>query len=319
MATFTNTSINGIEVSNNLTCNLLTRSNWLISPAIGWNVANGSLGATSPTNNPSTWGSSTLGIQFTQPGTYSISIIVRNNCGNDTLTKFICVENPPVPDFALSQTIGCIGFTTSTTNLSTTANTCNVTRNWSVTFNGSACQPSSGAWNYVGGTGPTSFQPQFQFNATGTYTIQFALTNKCGTFTHSETVTVQGPPQVSVNASNSICAGSAITPTASVNDCYESIDSYAWTFPSGSPTTSNLLSPGTISYANSGNYTIQLTATNQCGSTTASRLLTVNQVPTGINPSVVSPVCVGTLVQFSGNHSAGNTYSWTGPSGFSTT
>lgn len=319
VATFTNTSINGIEVSNNLTCNLLTRSNWLISPATGWNVVSGSLGLTSPTNNPSTWGSPSLGVQFTAPGTYAISVLVRNNCGNDTITKTICVENPPSPDFSLSQSIGCIGFSTATTNLSTTANTCNVTRNWSVTFNGSACQPSSGAWNYVGGTGPTSFQPQFQFNATGTYTIQLALTNKCGTFTHTETVVVQGPPQVSINAATSICAGGVITPTATVNECYESIDSYAWTFPSGSPTTSSQLAPGTISYANAGSFTIQLTVTNQCGNATASRLLTVNPIPTGINPSVVSPVCVGTSVQFSGNHSPGNTYSWTGPSGFSTT
>lgn len=317
--TFTNTSINGIEVGTNLQCNLLNKSNWTISPASGWNVSSGSLGNPNPTNNPTSWGSTSLGVSFTAPGTYSISMIVRNACGNDTMTKTVCIENPPVPNFTLSQNTGCIPFTTQTTNTSTTANTCNVTRNWSVIFNGSTCSPTSGSWSFAGGTNASSVSPQFQFSSPGTYVIRLTLTNSCGSFQFDRTVTAQSVPQVSVTALSAICAGQSVSPSASVNDCYEPADTYQWTFTGGSPTTFSALTPGSVSYATAGSYTVTFQATNQCGSASANAPLTVSALPGGVNPTVNSPLCVGGNAQFSATTLAGVTYHWSGPNGFSST
>lgn len=319
VATFTNTSINGIEVGSNLQCNLLNRSNWSISPATGWMVNSGSLGSPTPTNNPTTWGSTTVGIQFNTPGTYNMALIVRNFCGNDTIIKSICVEAPPVPNFTLSEDTACVGFTTVTDNISSLLNTCLVTRTWQVTFNGSNCAPSTGLWNFVGGTNAASFEPQFQFNSPGNFTIQLALTNKCGTFTMSKNVLVQAPPQVSINPMSFICAGQTVSPTAVINNCYEPTDSYLWTFTGGTPTSSTLLIPPAITFANAGSFNVQFQATNACGSTTATQGITVNPLPGNLNPTVTNALCVGATAQFTANAIAGATYNWTGPNGFSST
>jgi hypothetical protein len=61
---FTNTSIAGTTVNNNGVCDSVTIRNWVISPSSGWTISNGSLGSANPTNNPSTWGSNSLGVQF---------------------------------------------------------------------------------------------------------------------------------------------------------------------------------------------------------------------------------------------------------------
>lgn len=316
-ATFQNTSQNGIEVGSNLQCNTITRSNWTISPASGWTVVSGSLGNPTPTNNPNTWGSTILNVNYNQPGTYSISVITRNVCGNDTVTKTICVENPPTPNFLLSQDTACVGFITTTTNTSDLSNTCQVTRNWTVLFNGSSCTPSSGTWSFANGTNANSLEPAFQFNAPGSYTIRLALTNSCGTFYANRNVLVQGPPQVSLNSLSAICEGSTTTPSAITNNCYEPIDTYSWTFTGGSPATSSAASPGSITFANDGTFTVALQVSNQCGSANAQTSLLVKPIPSNVNPSAPSSICAGQNIPFSVTHSAGNTYQWSGPNGFS--
>lgn len=314
---FTNTSINGIEVGTNLQCNLLNKSNWAISPAAGWNLASGTLGSPNPTNNPTSWGSTNLGITFTAPGTYSISMIVRNACGNDTMTKTVCVENPPVPGFTINPNTGCVPFNVQTVNTSTTANTCNVTRLWSVIFNGSTCSPASGTWSFAGSTNAGSTAPQFLFSTPGTYTIRLTLTNSCGSFTFDRQVTAQGVPQVTVNPLAAICAGQSVTPSASINSCYESADSYLWTLTGGSPASSTALSPGSVGYAAAGSFTVSLQATNQCGSASSGTPLIVNPLAPTLSPTVSSPLCVGATAQFNAATVANAIYHWSGPNGFS--
>jgi hypothetical protein len=96
----TNTTIAGVTVNNNGVCNYTSPNNWDISPSTGWTLNSGnSLGDLFPDNDPSTWGSSNLGVTFNRSGTYVISNFVRNFCGTDTIKKTIYVNSITLSSF----------------------------------------------------------------------------------------------------------------------------------------------------------------------------------------------------------------------------
>lgn len=251
---------------------------------------------------------------YSAPGTYNVSLTTTNTCNNPiTITHPICIEAPPTPNFTLSPNAGCAPFITQVTDLSNLANTCNVNRTWTVLFNGSTCLPSSGQYQFVGGTNASSVNPQIQFLQPGSYTVRLTLQNSCGTYQFSQPVTAQAPPQLTINPLTAICAGTSVNPVANVNICYESVDTYSWSFPGGTPASASTLNPGAVTYPASGSYTVSLTATNACGSQTASTPLTVNPIPPALNPQVNSPICVGQAANFTSDFVPGVVYSWTGP------
>jgi PKD repeat protein len=275
-----------------------------------WNFGDGSSSVT--VNN-----TSTQNHVYTSPGTYTITLTGTNvTCGSNTITRVICIENPPVVNYVISQSTGCVPFTSQVINSSTIANTCSVSRAWSVTFNGNSCNSSTGSFSYVGGTSASSLAPNFQFNSPGTYTIQYAITNSCGTFTSTKSITAQGPPQISMNSLSTICAGQSANPAATFNSCYETIDTYNWTFSNGTPSTSSLSNPPSVVFNTAGSQSVTLQATNACGTATSSTSITVNAIPPGLNPTVNSPVCVGGSAVFSATAVVGATYYWSGPNGF---
>lgn len=254
---------------------------------------------------------------YDNPGTYDVTLSTTNSCGTTTSTQQVCVETPPVPDFTINNNAGCIPFEVETNDLSSMGQVCSVTRNWSTSFIQATCSPASGDRTFINGTNATSIEPEFSFNSPGIYNISLTLSNTCGNITHTEQVIAQAPPEISINPVSSICGGQSISPTAALNDCQETIDSYLWSFPGGSTLTSNQQVPGSITYAVNGPYTISLTATNACGSDIATTNLTVNDVPPVLNPFTASPLCEGYTAEFFSDNVPNATYSWTGPNGFS--
>ena len=129
-------------------------------------------------------------------------------------------------------------------------------------------------------------------------------------------VVLSVPPVASFTASaTTICAGQSVTFT---NTSTGSPTSYSWSFPGGNPTTSTATNP-TVSFVNSGTYTVSLVATNASGSNTATQTIIVTANPTVSVPS--QTICVGsaTTIQAIGTP-AGGTYTWsTGGSGPSIT
>jgi PKD repeat protein len=257
---------------------------------------------------------------YSAPGTYTITLTASNvTCGSSTMTHVICIENPPVPSYVISQNSGCIPFTTQVTNSSTQANTCAVATAWTVYFNSNSCNFSTGSYSYANGTSGSSFNPAFQFNAPGSYTIQYSMTNSCGTFNSTKAITAQTVPAISMNSINSICSGQSVSPSASFNSCYESIDSYNWTFANGTPSSSTLANPPSVTYNGSGSMSISVQATNACGTSSSGTGFTVNPIPPALNPTVSTPLCVGSTAYFSAISVPNAVYHWSGPNGFSTT
>lgn len=316
--TATNTSGNISDVING---NCSTgKSVWSISPATGWTLAGGSsLGSDNGVSNPNVWtsGTGSININFTKAGTYTIKLKGGNqNCGTGEATRTVCVNAAPVADFTLNNSQGCAPLKVTTTNTSSTP-TCGAnTYQWSVSYsNALGCAPNTSAYSFTNGTSATSEAPEFQFTNPGVYTITLVTKNSGGlcSATVSKTVTVKAKPTASINATNAVCQNGSVTPTASVNNCYSStIETYEWSFPGGTPAASTSASPGAVRYAASGTYTITLKVTNECGSTTVNKNITVNPAPDVTVPSDKT-FCAGDATggfTFTSPVS-GTTYTWT--------
>jgi gliding motility-associated-like protein len=308
---FTNTSTGG-QTATNSNC-VTPKIIWSVSPASGFTVSSGSLGNTFGSSNVNAWtsGSSTLCLNFSTSGTYTITMTIGSRCGIDTEVKTICVGSPLSPQFSLSTTEGCAPLAVTATNTTNVANQCSTpTYLWQVThspnFCGSSIPPIPNQ---------TSANATYNFTESGTYTIRLSVTNSCGTAVTTQTVIVKKPPTVSISPISNSCGTANITPVGSVTNCAPSGGTltYAWSFPGGTPSSSTSLNPGTISYPTGGPYTVSFTATNECGtSTTATQSFTVNVAPTVTNTVTSQTICSGTAtapIALTANPS-GTTFTW---------
>jgi hypothetical protein len=334
--TFTNTSTGGLSI-NNGQCSNAYNFGWQIDYSSslsgpGYQVTSGSMG------DPISYidGSNALTVQFTQPGTYTVSLDAANNvCGMDTYVYIITVNGV---DAGPNQSV-CAGT--------------------AVTLTGAGSQNCT--WNN-GVVNGVPFIPL----TTQTYTLTGTNTNSCAGIwngTDQVTVTVNPLPTVSAGNNQSVCAGSSVTLSGSgassytwsngvqngvpftpnatqtytvtgtdVNGCSNTAQVTVTVNPSpnvsggnnqsiciGSPVT--LSGSGAINYSwNNGvvngttftplatqTYTVTGTNANGC-SNTAQVTVTVNPLPT-VSAGSNQSVCVGTPVTLIG--SGANTYSWT--------
>jgi large repetitive protein len=273
-----------------------------------WNFGDGQTLTTATATNPTH--------VYTASGTYTVTLTTTNSCTVNVITHTVCIENPPTPSFTITPTTACIPFIAQVADASNLTNTCNVTRVWTVLFNGSPCLPSTGGFSFVGGTNASSVNPQIQFTQAGNYTVRLTLSNSCGSFVSNQPIVAQKPPQVTINSIPSVCAGLSVSPTAIVNDCLEPSDSYLWTFTGAVPTSATTLIPGTISYPTAGTFPISVAVTNACGTTIANASVVIKPIPPALNAQVNSPVCAGSTANFTSDASPSTTYSWSGPNSF---
>jgi PKD repeat protein len=289
---------------------------WSISPGT-YAITSGSLGLTNSSNNPNNWtsGSPVLGVQFTAPGTYSITDVVGNNiCGRDTLVRTLCVEGPPVPNFTLNPLVGCSPLVVNSVNNSI-LNSCDLTRTWEAAqlTQGCAPQPGSVAFNAQANA------PQFTFTGQGTYEVTLTLENSCGSFEQTiAPITVNGPPILDQATLPIICAGQGcVTPSAVSQNCGSPMTAYGWTFPGGTPANSNQQSPGQVCYSTPGSYAVTASATNACGTATDVVNLVVSTLPIA-NAGADATICAGSTTTLNGSASGGTApyaFSWSPATG----
>ena len=257
---------------------------------------------------------------YTSPGVYTITLTAYGYCGVFTKTGTICIESPLEPQFTLSTNSGCIPLSVSATNITDTTNQCSTpSYTWEITYVSGNCGSSS-AYTYTGGTSSTSLNPSFIFTESGNYTIKVTSSNTCGIVSSNvQNIIVKKPPTVEINNISNICqsaSNTTINPTANINGCAptSSTLTYAWSFPGGIPSSSNLANPGPITYGTSGTYTVSLSVTNECGTTVATnKIFTIYPSPT-ITGNLT--VCVGntTLLQGSATAASSNAWSSSNPS-----
>lgn len=293
--TFINSSTNA-NFNNNGNCISLMTANWSIEPATGWTITGGSL------SDPDSFSA------VFDPGEYTITMVGANPCGSDEISVDICVTTPPQALYTAEPLTGCAPLLVPTENLSSSLNNCdNETYLWQVT-------PAQG-WSFASGNA-SSINPSFNFFQAGTYNVQLTVQNICGTSTHTETVVVYEPPTVELANIPSGCEGITFTPSATYTNGGTPITNYAWSFPGGAPASSNQANPGAISYNATGNYTVTVSATNICGTTSANQSFLIETAP---NVQVVPQnpeLCLGESVQLTASGAV--SYSWSPAGGLNT-
>ncbi len=264
-------------------------------------------GTTSDLENPSH--------VYTAAGTYTVTLTEENFCGKTPpVTKTICIEPELVPNFTVDTNTGCIPLDVVASNTTDLAESCGgETYLWEVTYTPEFCGTTD-SWSFTNGTDETSENPSFQFDTAGTYTLSMTITNSCGDFTTLETVEVKRPPTATIDAIADACGTVSFNPVVNVVACAPASDAitYSWSFPGGTPATSDQLDPGTISYTVVGDYTASFSVTNACGTTTVTEDFSVNDTPTITNTDLTQSLCSGSesLAITIASDNTNTTYNW---------
>lgn len=225
-------------------------------------------------------------------GTYTV-IVTLGMCTNQSTVVVTINPTPPAPTLGSNSPI-CSG---SALNLTATT-TAGSTYSW---------------------TGPNGFSSILQnptINpattvATGTYSV-IATLNGCPSAMSTIAVVVDSTPGVPVAGSNSpVCADSALFLTAT--DGTAGVG-YNWSGPGGFTSTLQNPTISPVTTSASGTYTVLVTLGICKDSSTT--VVVINPTPPPPALTSNSPVCSGSALIFSASTTAGSTYSWTGPNGF---
>ena len=178
---------------------------------------------------------------YQNPGIFTVTLTVTNDCGVNTFSQDILIlDVPPTAGFSSSVTSGCAPMTIQFTDQSQGA-------------------PNTWAWNFPGGTPATSTEqnPSVVYTTPGTYSVNLTVSNGAGTDDISQPQLIQVSEGPAANFTYDL-TGSEITFT----NTSANATSYAWNF--GDNTNSTDENP-VHNYTASGQYTVTLTAMNDCG------------------------------------------------------
>jgi PKD repeat protein len=243
-----------------------------------WDFGNGQL---SNVRNPI--------VSYSLPGTYTVTLVVRNAAGIDqeVKTNYITVSPSPTAVISADRTTACVPATIQFSDMS-------------------IIPPGAGtiiSWEWDFGDGGTSNlqNPSHTYTAVGFYTVSLLITSSTGCksfasigryirivngitadFDYSQPGTCQAPFTINFQ---DITSGPGNL-------------SYVWDFGNGSPP-STLQNPS-ATYAAAGTYTVRLNVQSDlgCGGT-----ITKNVVITGKTTSFIIPpsICIGQTVSFQNN------------------
>jgi PKD repeat protein len=188
---------------------------------------------------------------YAADGAFTVTLTATNECGSVTITDIVVIATQgPIAAFTAQPTSGCAPLTVVFENLSSD-------------------NATDFSWTFQGGNPATSTaeNPVVTYNAPGIYNVSLTASNALGSNTYSQTgyITVNSVPTVDFDFSVNL--GIVTFTNGSVN-----AGSYAWNFGDGN--TSMEANP-VHTYASGGEYEVTLTATNDCGFTTLTRIVVI--------------------------------------------
>jgi PKD repeat protein len=221
-------------------------------------------------------------------GEYTVTLVVSNDCGFDTLSQEVAIILPPDAAFTSPSQQGCTPM--------------------EVQFTG---QPAGDEytyeWTFEGGTPGVSndSNPLIHYEQSGQFNVQLIVSNMAGadTLTLSEYITINEEPSADFFANNSIGSGEI-----SFIDNSSGATSYTWNFGNGQTDTAS--SP-TYVYEEEGDYIVSLIVSNDCGSDTLSQDVSIIFLPDAQFTSSSITGCNPTEIQFTGQPEGQEyTYLW---------
>jgi gliding motility-associated-like protein len=235
--------------------------------------------------------------QINMSGSYSLILTdINTGCISNSTAVIVQVNQTPAAPAASSNSPICAG---ATLNLSSSSDA-GANYNW---------------------TGPNAYNTNNQnpsitntvSNQSGTYTVVATLAG-CISAPTNINVVVNNLPSTPVLTSNSpLCFGGTLIIS---NDAANGV-AYNWSGPNSFTSSEQSVNIANASANNSGNYTLFVTNLNTgCVSSVVSTNVLVNAVPGVPDMSASTQLCYGdTLNLFTST--VANTYSWSGPNGFS--
>ena len=218
-------------------------------------------------------------------GIYTVVLTTTNACGTSTFTETITIVLPPTAAFTPDVTEGCAPLEVNFTN-------------------SSSANATSFDWTFEGGTPATSTEaePTVVFDQPGVYTVTLVATNSAGSSTTTSTITVIDVPTAGFTSSVN-------GPTATFTNTSTNSTTYSWDF--GDNTNSSEQNPA-HTYDVDGIYTVVLTATNPCGTSTFTETVTIVLPPTAAFTPSTAEGCAPLEVNFTNSSSANTTsFDWT--------
>jgi PKD repeat protein len=195
---------------------------------------------------------------FSNQGSFVVSLTVSNSCGQATASQTIIVTSCPVPQasFTADKNSGPVPLTVQFTDISTGS-------------------PTSWSWNFGDGVTSTTRNPSHTFTSAGTYYVTLTVSSACGSSTSDSYVVTPcqaptatfavdintGPVPLTVHFSDT----STGSPTA-----------WSWNF--GDGITSGERNPAHI-FTLEGSYQVNMSASNSCGQTSTSQIISVTACP----------------------------------------
>lgn len=226
---------------------------------------------------------------FAADGNYTAVLTATNACGTNSVTQTISLNTPPTAVFSASPAVGCEPMNVQFTSQS-------------------SANSSSFSWSFPGGAPPTSSvqNPNVTYSLPGTYTASLTVTNAAGS--SSTTMNVIVNPVATAGFTSSQNGLSVNFTNTSTN-----ATSYSWQFGDGQTSTEQNPSH---TYLNDGNYTVILTATNDCGPVTSTQNLVIATPPTAVFSASQTSGCGPFTVNFTNQSSANSSsFAWTFPGG----
>jgi len=221
---------------------------------------------------------------YNADGTYTITLVVENSCGNDTSQAEVSVVTPPTAGFQLNIAQGCAPLAVQVAN---------------------EASPNATGWSWSApGASPetaTGQEPVFVYSTPGTYTLVQEVSNAAGTDQDTQAVVVDGLPTAAFDAA--VDLGSTALQLQNQSD---GATQYFWAFGDGESSTDSLPNHN---YAADGGYTIRLVASNACGSDTAEAEVSVATPPTAGFALDQLQGCAPLTVQVE-DQASSNTASW---------
>jgi PKD repeat protein len=203
-----------------------------------WQFEGGSP-ATSTDANPT--------VLYEQTGTFNVTLIATNALGRDTLEEqmYITIEDVPESGFSFTRN----GFEITFINESTSA--------------------TSYSWDFGDGNTSTDEAPVHTYQQDGDYNVILVATSACGVDTIEQVVSISNFPNANFSADQT---DGCVPFTVNLQNLSSTnAESYEWSIPGGSPSTSTDENP-VVSFNNPGLYRVTLVAKNAFGNDTLVRL-----------------------------------------------
>ncbi len=224
-------------------------------------------------------------VNFTEPGTHSVSLQVVTQGGNTySLSANDLVVIAPSPAAAFNSSVDSL----------------------TATFANASTNYNNLQWDFGDGNTGTAPNPLHQYQQVGTYTVTLTTYGDCGVAVATQDVTI-GPFVPVAKFGANMVSGCAPFTVSFTDQSGNGPTEWAWSFPGGTPSSSTEQNPS-VTYLASGSFDVELTVANAAGSSqsAASSLIVVGENPVaGYSASVNGP-----QVQFTNTSTSGSSYTW---------